>query len=113
MGGLAFTIHFRWFWGSGFVNWVLRNERGSVELCYPYMFVHLQDMVVQIVLPSFSGVFLVACARGYGPVFYSGFLCPGCGLEVSMVGLLVDAVTLPVGFGLGGLFRANAHFLCF
>ena len=35
-------------------------------------------------------------------------LWPGCGLVVSMVGLLVDAVTLSVGFGLGGLFRADA-----
>ena len=34
--------------------------------------------------------------------FLSGFLCPGCGLELSMVGMRVDAVTLSVGFGFGG-----------
>ena len=30
---------------------------------------------------------------GYRPVIFSGFLCLGCGLVVSMVGFLVDAVT--------------------
>ena len=74
------------------MNWVLRDERGSVDLCYPYMFVHVRDMDVQIVLPCFSWVFLVACARVMGR-FFSGFLCPGCGLVVCMVSLLVDEVT--------------------
>ena len=54
---MAFTIRFRWYWGSGFENWVLRDERGSMDLCYPYMFVHVRDIDVQIVLPCFSWVF--------------------------------------------------------
>ena len=38
-----------------------------------------------------------------GFYFYLVFLCPGCGLVLSMVGMLVDMLgSLSVGFGFGG-----------
>ena len=41
--------------------------------------------------------------------FYLVFMCPGCGLGLSMVGMLVAMLgSLSVGFGFGGLFRAEA-----
>ena len=66
------------------------------------MFVHVRDMVVQVVRPCFSkglqGYLCPGCGR-----FLFGFLCPGCGLELFMVAMLGSQ---SLGFGVGGLYRA-------
>ena len=71
---------------------------------YPDLFVHVHVMVdVQVFDPCFSWIFLVVCAR----VMVGGLLCPGCGLELFDVGLLV------VMLGCLMLFRGGVvHLLC-
>ena len=65
----------------------------------------------RLCVPFFSWVFLAALARVVGGVF----LCPGCGLELSMVGMLFDMLGLPVCRVLFSavLFRADAPFPMF
>ena len=74
----------------------------KMVLWYPELYVHVHVMVdVQVVHPCFSWIFLVICAR----VMVGGLLCPGCGLELFDVGLLVVMLGCPVMLFRGGVVR--------